>query len=401
MILLSCNSTGTDQIPAGQAGFKLEGVNSPSGEHGMDADILSSIQGKMGQFVDSGKISGAVTLVARNGSIAHFEAAGFRDLGSGAPMEKNTLFRIASMTKPFVAAAIMMQVEEGSLSLDDPVKKHLPEFSGMWLTDNKSEGRLELIRPSRPINIRDILRHTSGLGYVPRNMNVKSIRENSMVASRLPLQFEPGSRWQYGGEGIHAAARIVEVLSGMSYCDFLTEKMFKPLGMNDTYFHVPDSLADRVATLYRSGDNGQLVAIESYFGPGYFRPDGGLVSNAPDMAIWMQTMLDGGIYRGSRILSEESVREMIKIQTGELECGFTDGMSFGLAFGIVREPQGVSGMLSHGTFGHGGAFGTNYWADPVTGTLYILMIQRTGFGNADDSDIRKVFQETAASAINH
>lgn len=366
---------------------------------GMDSVKLSEIPVVMKQFVDAQKISGAVTLVARNGHITSFEATGFRDLIQNLPMEKNTLFRIASMTKPFSAAAIMMLSEEGKLQLDDPVENYLPEFRNLWMVSEKSSEKMLLVQPSRKITIRDILTHTSGLAALPGPVKVKSISEYVHVISQLPLQFEPGTEWRYGGSGITAAARIVEVLSGMPFEEFLKNQIFIPLGMNSTYFAVPEGEAKRLATIYHPSADSVLIPAEVPDWYSFPRPEAGLVSTASDMACWMLALLGKGMYNGTRILREESVAEMTKIQTGELHAGFTEGMSFGLGLGIVREPQGVTAMLSKGTFGHGGAFGTQYWADPATNTLYILMIQRQGFGNGDASEIRNTFQRIAAEAI--
>jgi CubicO group peptidase (beta-lactamase class C family) len=399
LVIISCGPDhGKEKIPADNP-FELRGKSIQESSTGMDAEKLAEIPLKMQQFVEENKTAGTVTLVARNGRIASFEAVGYQDLENEVPMQKNTLFRIASMTKPFVGAAIMMMVEEGKLSIDDPVEKFLPEFSGIWLISEKTGDEMQLIRPSRPINIRDILSHTHGMSGVPPNTNVESLREYTLVVSQLPLEFEPGSRWKYGGSGITAAARIVEVLSGMSYTDFLQEKIFTPLGMKNTCFSFPEEHAGLIAKNYGPDEEAGLKAREKNFGLKYFRPDAGLFSTAYDMAIWMQTILDGGIYGETRILSKESVQQMIRTQTGELETGFTKGMSFGLAFQVVKDPTGVTGMLSPGTFGHGGALGTQYWADPGSGTIYILMIQRQGFGTGDSADIRQTFQEIAASAI--
>ena len=367
LVIISCGTDhGKEKIPADKP-FELKGKSIQESSTGMDAEILAEIPLKMQQFVEENKTAGAVTLVARNGRIASFEAVGYQDLEKGIPMQKQTIFRIASMTKPFVGAAIMMMVEEGKLSLDDPVDKFLPQFSDMWLINKQSEEEMQLIRPSRPINIRDILSHTHGLAGAPQNADVKSLREYTLVVSQLPLEFEPGSRWKYGGSGITAAARIVEVLSGMSYTNFLQEKIFTPLGMKNTYFSLPEEHSDLVAKNYIPDEKEGLKAREKNFGLKYFRPDAGLFSTASDMAIWMQTILDGGIYGEARILSEESVQLMTMTQTGDLETGFTQGMSFGLAFQVVKDPTGVTGMLSPGTFGHGGALGTQYWADPGSG----------------------------------
>lgn len=397
--IYSCNPDQGRESIIHKDSFELKGLNTRGSSFGMDAETLDRIPLKMQQFVEDVKMAGSVTLVARKGQIASFDAVGFQDLENAVPMQTNSIFRIASMTKPFVAAAIMMLAEQGKLSLDDPAQKFLPGFADMWSTGTRNDDEMLLQRPLRPITIRDLLTHTSGLARVPRDFGVSSIREHTLIASRYPLEFEPGSRWQYSGEGITAAARIVEVLSGMDYTGFLKEKIFIPLGMNDTYFFYPEEQSERVVTNYRPGEKGGLEASKGLNQGKYFRPEGGLLSTAVDMVIWMQTILDGGIYNNTRILSEESVEQMTRTQSGELETGFTGGMSFGLAFGVVNKPTGVTLMLSPGTFGHGGAYGTQYWADPVTGTIYILMIQRQGFGNGDDSDIRKTFQEIAASAI--
>jgi len=376
----------------------IENINAKGS--GMDSLKLAKIPKAMQQFVDEHKIAGAVTLVARNGQITSFEAVGFQNLEKKIPMRKNTLFRIASMTKPFAAAAIMILSEEGKIKLDDPVEKYLPEFHNMWLAIEMSGEKAILIRPNRVITIKDILTHTSGLADLPPDIPINSIREYALVISQLPLLFEPGSQWKYGGSGITTAARIVEVISGQPYEIFLSKRIFTPLGMNNTSFSPPKESQNRIATLYRpSVDSSGLEAFNAPDWSRYPHPEGGLYSTALDMAKWMQAILNKGIYDGTRILTEKSVLEMIKIQTGRLETGFTDGMSFGLAFGIVGNPSGVTAMLSQGSFGHGGAFGTQSWGDPVNKTIYVLMIQRQGFGNGDESDIRNSFQKIAAEAI--
>lgn len=387
----------------------LESQNSPSRgrienvtvhSQGVDSLKLAEIPVILQKFVEEKKIAGAVTLVEHNGQIVSYEAVGFQDIEKNIPMQKNTIFRIASMTKVFAAAAIMMLCEEGKLQLNDPVEKYLPEFHDMWLVSEMTGEKASLIRPSRQITIRDILSHTSGLAGLPDNIRVNSIAEYTLVISQLPLQFEPGSQWKYGGSGITTAARIVEVISSQPYDVFLSERIFKPLGMEDTSFSLKKEFQGRIAALYHpSADSFGIDAIEA---PDWYRfplPEGGLFSTALDLAKWMQALLNKGIYNGIRILTEKSVMEMTKIQTGELKAGFTEGMSYGLGVGVVRDPTGVTSMLSKGTFGHGGAFGTQNWVDPINKTIYILMIQRQGFGNGDGSDIRNSFQRIAAGAI--
>jgi len=376
---------------------------------GMDSLKLAEIPGKMQQFVNEKQIAGVVTLVAHNGRITSFEAVGLQNIEKNIRMQKNTLFRIASMTKPFTAAAIMILSDEGKLQLEDPVKKYLPEFRDMWIVSERTGEKAVLTRPSRDITIRDILTHMSGFASLPQDIPLHSIAEYVLVISQRPLQSEPGSKYSYSGPGITTAARIVEVLSGQPFDVFLTERIFKPLGMNDTHFYLPEEDQDRIASIYiPSADSGLKEInygvsmfdnpVNSINHPGWYsfpRPEGGLYSTAIDHAKWLQTILNKGIFDGHRILSEESVMEMTKIQTDE----FTSGMSYGLGFRVVSNPTGVTSMLSRGTFGHGGAFGTQGWADPGTNTLFIVMIQRQGFPGGDSHDIRHSLQQIATSAI--
>lgn len=399
----SKNSGTTDfEVQKTHLQVKVEGS-------GMDPVKLAEIPVKMQQFVYERQASGIVTLVAHNGQIVSWEAVGLQNIEKELPMQRNTLFRIASMTKPFAAAAIMMLSEEGRIHLDDPVDKYLPEFSDMWLLSENTKDKSVLVRPARKVTIRDILTHTSGLSSLPGNIPVKSIAEYIYVISQRPLQFEPGSQYRYSGAGITTAARIVEVLSGQPYDVFLSERIFNPLGMEDTYFLPPDDFAGRIAPVYKPSADGGLedIRLESGFSElpvnslehpdwhNFPRPEGGLFSTAGDMYKWIQAIVNKGIYNGQRILSEESVVEMIKAQTDEL----SDGISYGLGFRIITIPEDVTAMLSPGSFGHGGAFGTQYWADPVNNTIYIVMIQRRGFPGGDSHDIRRNLQEIAFEAI--
>jgi CubicO group peptidase (beta-lactamase class C family) len=398
--LLVNSSFASDRIlknPESQDKGKFEKVTVKGS--GMDSLKLAEIPKAMQQFVSDRKIAGAVTLVAHHGQIVSFDAVDFQDIDKKIKMQVSTIFRIASMTKTFVGAAIMMLKEEGKLQLDDPIDKYLPAYNNMWLVSEKTDIKMTLIRPGRKITIRDILTHTHGLGAIPAGIPINSIAEYSTVVSQLPMQFEPGSQWKYGGSGITAAARIVELLSGKPYEVFLSERIFTPLGMKNTSFSVKPKDINRVSALYQPSAVSGIEAAKAPNWSDYPHPDGGLYSTAMDIARWMQAILDKGIFNGTRILTEESVNELTKIQTGALETGFTEGMSYGLAFGVVRKPTGVTEMLSPGTFGHGGAFGTQEWADPKTGTVYILMIQRVSFGNGDASEIRNSFQKIAAGAI--
>jgi CubicO group peptidase (beta-lactamase class C family) len=224
-----------------------------------------------------------------------------------------------------------------------------------------------------------------------------------MGYAREPLSFEPGSKWSYSNPGINTLGRLVEVASGTSFAEFIQQRLFNPLGMKDTTFWPSPEQFERIAKSYKlNKETRQLEETAVYFTDGKLEdrqrtpyPAGGLYSTAGDVARVYQMMLSGGQYNGSRILKSESVRMMTTTQSGDIKTGFVEGMSWGLGFQVVREPAGVTGALSKGSFGHGGAYATQSWADPITGKVYILMIQRSGMPNGDGSAIREAFQNAA------
>lgn len=374
-----------------------------------DADKLALIRPRMQRFVEEHQIAGAVTLVGTAKGIVHHEAAGSLRLDPDTAMTKDSLFRIASMTKPITAVGIMILVDEGKLAIDDPVEKHLPEFRGQWLISERGSDKVTLKRPPRAITIRDLLTHTSGLAayppglqdiYVKRN---RSLAEAVLAVSQRPLEFEPGSRWAYSNTGIDTVGRIIEVVSGQDYETFLASRIFAPLGMSSTTFRPSAEQLKGAAGLYGVKDGKLAPAPDSLLGPPaksrHPIPAGGLYSTAADQARFYRMMLNGGVLDDRRILSEASVQTMMKTQTGVLKTGFTAGMSYGLGFAVVKQPEGVTAMLSPGTFGHGGAFGTQGWADPKKGVFVILMIQRTGLPNGDASEMRRELQRLAFDAV--
>lgn len=368
-----------------------------------DQSIISAIK----PFIEQQEISGAVTLVASNGQIVSFETAGLADIHTGKPMKKDSLFWIASMTKPMTGAAILMLQDEGKLEITDLVEKHLPEFDDPWMVDKETNDSLSLLRPSRKITLKDLLTHTAGVPNVEVPRSHSTLAELVTLISQQPLQFEPGSRWSYSNAGIATLGRIVEVISGQSFDEFLRERFFKPLGMRSTTFHPNRRLAKRLARSYQqNGQSGVLEETDVYFVKGELgdsqrtiRPAGGLFSTAVDMFRFYQMMLNGGKWQGEQLLSEAAVYELTRTQTGNIQTGFTEGMSWGLGFQVVKDPQGVTAMLSPGTFGHGGAYATQSWADPTHDTILILMIQRRGFPNGDDSIVRHAFQSAAVDML--
>ena len=382
---------------------------------GFDDAKLAAIASRMQQFVDDGTIAGAVTVVGNAGGIVHLEAVGFQNLESKQLMPRNAVFRIASMTKPITAIGIMILQDAGKLSVEDPVERHLPEFKGQMLVESREGDRVVLKKPPRPITIRDLLTHTSGLPggfpagysdlYFTRHLTLK---EATLAQSQRPLDFEPGSKWSYCNAGIDALGRIIEVTSGQSYEDFLRARVFAPLEMNDTAFYPTEDQLSRLAGLYGKKEDklafAEYVLIGPTNGARHPIPAGGLFSTGGDLAKLYQAMINGGIYDitkegEKRILSEGAAKQMTALQTGDLQCGFTPGMGFGFGWAVIKEPQGVHAMLSKGTYGHGGAFGTQAWIDPAQNLFVILLIQRTGLPNADGSELRKELQRLTVEAI--
>jgi CubicO group peptidase (beta-lactamase class C family) len=357
-----------------------------------DAARLAQIPARMEEFVREGQIAGAVTLVATQDGVAHLSAVGQADVAAGRRMQPDAIFRIASMTKPVTATALMMLVQEGKLAIDDPVARHIPAFAGQKLKDGKE---------ARPVTIRDVVTHTAGLAQPPRQgAEVRTLAEIAEWIGRQPLEFAPGSKWQYSS-GLTVAGRLVEIASGESYADYLRRRIFLPLGMKDTTFRLTSEQAARLAVTYRPGQTkGTLEAVEipdptAARTPG---PSGGLYSTAADMARFYQCILGGGQLGEVRLLPAQRVAEMTSSHTPGITTGFTPGNAWGLGWCLVERPQGVTRLLSPGTYGHGGAHGTQGWVDPQRGLIFVLMIQRTAFGNSDGSNVRDAFTELAIAA---
>ena len=360
---------------------------------------ISTITERVRPFVSGKEVSGAVTLVATPDRVVHLDATGEADIEERKPMAPDTIFWIASMTKPVTATAVLMLQDEGKLSVDDPVEEHLPEFKGLKSADGK---------PVR-VTIRHLLTHTSGMGEISTDeaRGIKDLAGVIPLYVARPVRFEPGSRWAYCQSGINTAARIVEVASGEAFDRFVERRLFAPLGMKDTTFYLTEAQLPRLATSYRRTEEGELEATENIILNGkaptsrdrFPAANGGLFSTAPDYARFCQMILNGGELEGRRYLKPESVRLMTGVQTGDLKTGFTPGNGWGLGWCVAREPQGVTAMLSPGTFGHGGVFGTQAWIDPGKKRIYILMVQRAGHPNSDASEVRRAFQEAANSAL--
>lgn len=370
-----------------------------------------SIRESMEAFVQDGSLSGAVTLLYHDGKVVSEETVGLQDIASKTPMTKDSLFWIASMTKPITALAVMMLQDEGKLDLNDPVEKHLPEFKNQMLIKEKTAEQTVLVKPARPITIKDLLTHTSGLvGSPPFGgdiMDALTLKEAAISYALSPLQFEPGSKWAYCNPGINTLGRIVEVASGEDYAKFLEKRLFKPLGMKNTTFWPKKKHLEHLATSYKPTADGKGLEPTNirYMTEPYSNkkrapmPAGGLFSTAGDLLKLYVMLLNGGEVDGKRYISEKSLQLMTQNHTGDLKAGFADGMGMGLGFQVVKEPVGVTAMLSPGTYGHGGAHGTQGWIDPTKKTIYIMLIQRAGLKNGDASPMRQAFQEAGAAMI--
>lgn len=369
---------------------------------------LEEIPGSMRKFMEWGDISGAVTLVAQAGKVVEFDALGYADLADKRPMRKDTLFWVASMTKPMTAAAVLLLRDEGKLSLNDPIEKYLPAFKGLWLIAEKSDDRMVLKRPLRSPTIRDLLTHTHGLEEPPAPAMGTPLAEVAASVARGPLQFEPGTQWRYGNAGMNTLGRIVEVVSGQSFQGFLETRFFTPLGMKDTTFY-PD--AEQLKRLAKSYDRppawGALAEVGIWLMNGDVAkkeqtvlPGGGLFSTAEDIFHFYQMLLDGGEYKGRRFFTEATVREMLTSQTGDLEAGFSPGWAWGLGVGIVKYPQGWTNVLPVGAWGHDGAYGTTVMAEPAKKLLFIMMIQRGGlYPSRDGFKFRHAFHSAVMRAF--
>ena len=350
---------------------------------------IPAVTAAMQDVVARQEAAGAVTLVATPDKIVHLSAVGFADIAAKRPMQPDTIVWIASMTKPVTAAAILMLQDEGKLSIDDPADKYLPELAGLKTADGKSA----------TVTLRQMLTHTSGMAEAEKN-SAKTLAELIPLYAKHPLKFVPGSRWAYCQSGINSLGRIVEVVSGQPYQEFLQKRLFDPLGMKDTTFFPTAEQLARMAKPYKRVDGKLVEQGFGSFNPAdhdrYPAPNGGLFSTATDYARFLQMLLNKGTLHGRQYLKPETVKLMTTIHTGDFKAGWNPGHGWGLGVAVLREPQGVTATLSPGTFGHVGAFGTHGWADPARQLVHVLLIQRTG-GGFDDSEARRAFHTSFAA----
>lgn len=368
---------------------------------GMSSQRLERINRAMQGYVDRQEVAGVVTLVARRGKVVHFETFGHRHLEADAPMTHDTIFRIASMTKPIASVALMMLYEEGRFQLRDPISKWLPEYADMEVavTPQAQEylgAPYKTVPAARPITVQHILTHTAGFPNSYRGVTRDLYRElrqgrkpgdtvadMSRALAKLPLNFHPGDAWEYG-PATDIVGRLVEVLSGQTLDEFLRQRIFEPLGMVDTHFYLPPSKLGRFAANYRPGEDGKVVLTEAPTEESrwlrqpqvYFSGAGGLVSTAADYFRFHQMMLGGGELDATRILGRKTVELMTANHTGDYGVWLRGpGYGFGLGYSVVTD-LGPSAMpASEGSYSWGGAFCTSFWVDPKEELLGILMTQ--------------------------
>ena len=360
---------------------------------GLSSERLARITEMMRTDVEKGRIPGAVALIARKGRIVYFETVGFRDRAAGAPLRKDDIFRIYSMTKPFTSAAVMLLRDEGRFDLTDPISKYIPQLGKLEVGVEKKDasGQVTLVmEPSkRDMTIQDLLRHTSGLTYgVFGTGEVKKLYGEVGVDSRditspelidrlakVPLMYQPGTRWEYG-RSTDVLGRLVEVVSGKSLGQFFDERIFQPLKMKDSGFQMPAAKKDRIAQpLAVDPDSRKPIALfDPASAPTYESGGGGASSTATDYARFAQMLLNGGRLNGVRILSRKTVESMTADHLGTIE-GTSPGAGFGLGFAVRRDVglPGVSGSV--GEYSWSGFGGTTFWVDPKEQLVAVWMMQ--------------------------
>lgn len=374
---------------------------------GMSPERLARIDAMFETAIGNGDIPGAVALIARDGKIIYHKAFGMADNQAGRELQTDDIFRIASMSKAITSTAVMMLWEEGRFRLDDPVSRYIPEFRNPQVleTFNHNDTSYTTTEADKEITIRHLLTHTSGLGYgiidsderfrmIYRKAGIIdlyttdaiSIGENVRRLAGLPLHHHPGEKYTYS-EGLDVLGYFIEVISGMPFDRFLRERLFEPLGMDDTWFYLPEEKAGRLVTVQEKSAQGEWVKYSSdYYDPDYpvrgarrfFSGGAGLSSTAKDYATFLQMYLNGGELNGIRILSRTTVKFIMANQIGDL-WGDDPESYIGLAFGVLTQKgQDRGGQGSAGTFNWGGYFNTQYFADPQEQIIGILMKQTRG-----------------------
>jgi CubicO group peptidase (beta-lactamase class C family) len=354
-----------------------------------DAPKASPTKEAVQPFVDRGELAGAVMLVADREKVRSLEAVGYADVAAKRPLIVQALFWIASQSKPITATLLMMLVDDGKVALDDPVEKYLPEFKGQKLIGPKGKEK-ELRTPGHLITVREILSHTSGLPFATSaekpTLDVLSLAEKTKSYARTPLQYDPGTDYRYSNAGINTAGRIIEVVSGMPFEDFLAKRLTGPLGMKNTTFWPKEEQLKRLAKSYMPG-KGKMGLVETTIDQLRYplndhtrqpMPAGGLFATARDVGRFCQMVANGGTFAGKRYLSEKAVKEMTSRQTAKGMPGY-----------------GLGWQIGGDGFGHGGAYATNMWIDAKGGPITVWMVQERGGFPGKGADAQGEFRKAA------
>ena len=368
----------------------------------VDYERMAKIDGLVNDYINKNWLTGAVSIVIKDNQVVQYKGYGYADVATKKPMQKDQIFRIMSQTKAITSTGIMILYEQGKLLLDQPVSEFIPEFKNPIVLDkfNDADSTYTTVAAKREITFRDLLTHTSGLDYtdigsskvmavytknhIPSGLGYfdASLLERMKALGKLPLSFQPGEKWQYGLNS-DLLGCLIEVISGMSLEAFLTKNIFDPLGMKDTYFNVPAAKANRLATVYTEDSLHHVIKWSHGFrnidpdyptmNKHYFSGGAGLSSTAYDYAVFMQMLLNGGIYNGHTILSKRIVQMMT---SGQLKEDLFGDDNFGLGFAITSEKSAAKGPRNAGSFAWGGYYGTTYWADPKAHLVCLFMTQQ-------------------------
>jgi CubicO group peptidase (beta-lactamase class C family) len=390
-------------LPLSAATIKPETV-------GVSEERLHRIHETMQAHIDSHDITGGVTLVARKGRVIHLEAHGLMDREAKKPVSTDSIFRIYSMTKPVVGVAILLLMEEGKVRLNDPVSKFIPEYKGMKVAvaQQAQPGATPQYYPvpaSREIIIQDLLTHVSGLGSGdasrPQLPKIEELGTQTLAAiiprfAASQLDFQPGSKWGYSGlAAFDTLGRVVEVVSGQSFDQFLRKRLFEPLGMKETFFHPGEERWPRVVTSYTRKD-GALIKTESpnsLVSKTYFSGGGGLLSTAEDYAQFALMLANGGQLNGKRLLSPKTVELMASAFVPDTTAGRSPGRAYGLSVQVVTDPVAAGYRMSAGSYGWDGAAGTHFWVDPKEQIVGIMMVQTMSPNRQLDRDFENAVMQ--------
>jgi len=382
---------------------------------GFDAQRLAKLDAYMAKAVADGRVSGMSTLLARHGRVVVEKTYGTRSLATGAPMTRDTIFRLYSMSKPITGVAMMMLFEDGRWQLDDPITRFVPEFKGLKvMTGTDAAGHLVLQDMKRPPTMRELMSHTAGFGYGLGDQHPvdKLYREKGVLSANgladmikrtaeIPLMFQPGTKWSYSS-AVDIQGYIVEKLTGQKFGEFLQQRIFTPLKMTDTAFSVPADKSNRLAAVYAgNAKTGKLEEVRDLFGmpmPTYLEPPsmesggGGLVGTIGDYARFAQMIANKGELDGARLLSPASVemmgtnmipKEALVGSNGVGAARFNEAVGFGLDFMVVNDPRAAGTLEGKGSMSWGGAAGTWFWVDPTDDLIFVGMIQRMGDTGGD------------------